>query len=252
VRLRLCITWIIHEQLGATKLKRNYIWGYGNKKKVEFRWARIWGSQRLTALWTSTASYKGSSSFTYLNFFVVIFSLEFCLSEMFAGFAVTPGVPSQQCWNDEHYDCYTLWETPAPSSPTQRGLMSISVNLQTFERWHAMVGWQCNNSGNSTCTWWWSMEFQTCLSKTAIFTHGLPYRFLAHSVPIYLHFADTGRQTYLQLPNLYNQVSVCMHPRDSVTQLYPPPPPQTPGFSFFSFCDSQAFGGSILTCLHAE
>jgi hypothetical protein len=50
------------------------------------------------------------------------------------------------------------------------------------------------------------------------------------------------------IPNLEDQVPVFMSPSDRVAQLYP----QAPGSLFVAFCDSQGYGGSILTRLHTR
>jgi hypothetical protein len=48
--------------------------------------------------------------------------------------------------------------------------------------------------------------------------------------------------------NLEDQVHVFMSPSDRVTQLYP----QAPGSLFSPSCDSQGYGGRVLTRLHME
>jgi hypothetical protein len=107
----------------------------------------------------------------------------------------------------------------------------------------------------------WNDCWMIIIGRTAILNHNLPQqippdlyivRLLEYPVLTSLNFAtifcfiELGRQPCVQPPNLEGQVSVFMSPSERVTKLHP----QALGSLFVAFCDSQGYGGGILTRLH--
>jgi hypothetical protein len=93
------------------------------------------------------------------------------------------------------------------------------------------------------------------LAKQHFLSRRLPWNILPDFIRFFIYldftavFFHKARSTVLRpTPNLEEQVSVFMSTSDKVVQSYP----QAPGPLFAAFCDSQGYGGGIITRLHTE